>query len=153
MQRLERGLIAPLLTGALLMAGCGGEDPVEPEPEAAPPDLTGTYTLLSFASAVVTGGNVLTPPDVSGMFTVERTSVTGEEAGGTFEMTVSVPDGEGGTTTIVDRGTYKNHLDGQLDQAGELWQTRGTYELDGTTLTIDVSEPALAISKTVWQRE
>lgn len=153
MQRLEKGLIASLLAGVLLAAGCGGEDPVEPEPEPAPPDLTGTYTLLSFASGVLTAGNALTPPDVSGMFTVERTSVTGGEAGGTFEMTVSVPDNAGGTTTIVDQGTYRNYLEGRLEQEGEAWQSRGTYELDGNTLTIEVSEPALAISKTVWQRE
>ena len=153
MQRLERGLIASLLTGVLLAAGCGGDDPVEPEPEAAPPDLTGTYTLLSFASAALTGGNALTPPDVSGMFTVEQTSLAGGEAGGTFEMTVAVPDSEGGTTTIVDQGTYKNYLDGQLEQVGELWQTRGTYVLDGNTLTVEVAEPALALSKTVWQRQ
>ena len=153
MQRLERGLFASLLAGVLLAAGCGGEDPVEPEPEAAPPDLTGTYTLLSFASAALTAGSALTPPDVSGMFTVEQTSVAGGEAGGTFEMTVSVPNSEGGTTTIVDQGTYRNFMDGQLEQVGELWQTRGTYELDGNTLTVEVAEPVLALSKTVWQRE
>ena len=153
MQRLERGLIASLLTGVLLAAGCGGDDPVEPEPAAAPPDLSGTHTLLSFASAVLTAGNTLTPPDVSGMFTVEQTSVAGDEAVGTFEMTVSVLDNEGGTTTVVDQGTYRNYMDGQLEQVGELWQTRGTYELDGDTLTVEVAEPALALSKTVWQRE
>ena len=153
MKRLERGLAASLLAGVLLAAGCGGDDPVEPEPEAAPPDLSGTYTLLSFASAALTAGNALTPPDVSGMFTVEQTSVAGGEAGGTFEMTVSVPNSEGGTTTILDQGTYSNYMDGQLEQVGELWQTRGTYELDGKTLTIEVVEPVLAISKTVWQRE
>ena len=153
MQRLERGLIASLLTGVLLAAGCGGDDPVEPETEAAPPDLTGTYTLLSFASAALTAGNALTPPDVSGMFTVEQTSVTGDEAGGTFEMTVSVPDNAGGTSTFVDQGTYRNFLDGQLEQEGAAWQSRGTYELDGDTLTVEVAEPVLALSKTIWQRE
>ncbi len=153
MQRLERGLLASLLAGVLLAAGCGGEDPVEPEPGPAPPDLSGTYALLSFASAALTAGNALAPPDVSGMFTLEQTSVEGDEAGGTFEMTVSVPNSEGGTTTIVDQGTYRNFMDGRLEQVGELWQTRGTYELDGNTLTIEVAEPVLALSKTVWQRE
>lgn len=153
MQRLERGLIASLLTGILLAVGCGGDDPVEPETEAPPPDLTGTYALQSFASAALTAGNALTPPDVSGMFTVEQTSVAGGEAGGTFEMMVSVPDSEGGATTIMDQGTYKNYLDGQLEQVGELWQTRSTYELVGNTLTVEVAEPVLALSKTVWQRQ
>ena len=130
-----------------------GKIPWSRNRKPAPPDLTGTYTLLSFASAALTAGNALTPPDVSGMFTVEQTSVAGGEAGGTFEMTVSVPNSEGGTTTIVDQGTYRNYLEGRLEQVGELWQTRGTYELDGNTLTIEVAEPVLALSKTVWQRE
>ena len=151
MQRLERGLLASLLAGVLLAAGCGGDDPMEPEVDA-PPDLSGTYTLLSFASAVITAGNALTPPAASGMFTVQQTSVAEGEATGTFEMSVTVPDGAGGTSTIVDQGTYTNGME-QLEQMGEAWQSRGTYELEDNILTITVSEPALAVSKTVWQRE
>ena len=151
MQRLERGLLASLLAGVLLAAGCGGDDPMEPEVDA-PPDLSGTYTLLSFASAVITAGNALTPPAASGMFTVQQTSVAEGEATGTFEMSVTVPDGAGGTSTIVDQGTYTNGME-QLEQMGEAWQSRGTYELEDNILTITVSEPAIAVSKTVWQRE
>ena len=124
---------------------------MEPEVDA-PPDLSGTYTLLSFASAVITAGNALTPPAASGMFTVQQTSVAEGEATGTFEMSVTVPDGAGGTSTIVDQGTYTNGME-QLEQMGEAWQSRGTYELEDNILTITVSEPALAVSKTVWQRE
>ena len=124
---------------------------MEPEVDA-PPDLSGTYTLLSFASAVITAGNALTPPAASGMFTVQQTSVAEGEATGTFEMSVTVPDGAGGTSTIVDQGTYTNGME-QLEQAGEVWQSRGTYELEDNVLTITVSEPAIAVSKTVWQRE
>lgn len=124
---------------------------MEPEVDA-PPDLSGTYTLLSFASAVITAGNALTPPAASGMFTVQQTSVAEGEATGTFEMSVTVPDGAGGTSTIVDQGTYTNGME-QLEQMGEAWQSRGIYELEDNILTITVSEPALAVSKTVWQRE
>ena len=124
---------------------------MEPEVDA-PPDLSGTYTLLSFASAVITAGNALTPPAASGMFTVQQTSVAEGEATGTFEMSVTVPDGAGGTSTIVDQGTYTNGME-QLEQMGEAWQSKGTYELEDNVLTITVSEPALAVSKTVWQRE
>lgn len=159
MPRLDRApLLAALLTGVLLAAGCGGDDPMEPEPvdpapEPGPADLSGTYTLQSFNSGALTGGTAVTPPEASGMFTVEQTSATEDEASGTFEMTVSVPDGAGGTVTLGDEGTYKNTTDGQLEQAGQLYQTRGTYELDGDTLRIDVAEPVLAISKTVWLRQ
>lgn len=157
MPRPERApLLAALLTGVFLAAGCGGDDPMEPEPGPAPSgpdDLSGTYTLLSFNSAALTGGNAVTPPDATGMFTVEQTSATGEEASGTFEMTVSVPDGAGGTATIGDEGTYTNRKDGQLEQAGQLYQTRGAYELAGDTLRVTVTEPVLAISQTAWLRQ
>ena len=153
MPRFERGLLASLLAGVLLVAGCGGDDPMEPEPESAPPDLSGSYTLQSFSSAVVTGGNALTSPVVSGMFTLEQTSVAGEEASGTMALTISVPDDAGGTFTIEDQGTYKNRMDGQWEQAGDLQQAKGTYELEGNTLTLTVTEPVLAISNTVWRRQ
>ena len=151
MPRLERGLLASLLAGVLLVAGCGGDDPMEPE--AAPPDLSGSYTLVSFSSAFLTGGVAVTPPTVTGSFTLEQTSVVEDEATGTMDLALSVPDGEGGTTTIEETGIYKNRMDGQWEQAGELQQARGTYELGDNTLTVDVTEPSLAVSNTVWRRQ
>ena len=150
MFRSRRAPFLPLLTALLVLKACGGEDPVEPAPEA-PPDLTGTYTLESL-SAIVTGGQTLTPPDVSGSFSVRQTSVTGPEASGTTMISVTLPDGLGGTETLEDQGTYVNRLDGTWEQAGVLLQGLGTYTIQSGILTVDVSEPALNVSTTVWRR-
>ena len=140
----------PILLVLLGCAACGGEDPVEPEPER-PPDLTGSYTLESL-SAIVTGGQTLTPPDVAGSFSVQQTSVTGAEASGTTMISITLPDGLGGTTMLEDQGTYVNRLDGTWEQAGVLLQGLGTYTLQSGILTVDVTEPALNVSTTVWRR-
>lgn len=140
----------PLLIALVALAGCGGEDPVEPEPER-PPDLTGSYTLESL-SAIVTGGQTLTPPDVAGSFSVQQTSVTGAEASGTTMISITLPDGLGGTTMLEDQGTYVNRVDGTWEQAGVLLQGLGTYTLQSGILTVDVTEPALNVSTTVWRR-
>ncbi len=140
----------PLLLVLLGFAACGGEDPVEPEPER-PPDLTGSYTLESL-SAIVTGGQTLTPPDVAGSFSVQQTSVTGAEASGTTMISITLPDGLGGTTMLEDQGTYVNRVDGTWEQNGQLLQGLGTYTLQSGILTVDVTEPALNVSTTVWRR-
>ena len=150
MLRSRPAPLYPLLVMLSALAACGGEDPVEPEPER-PPDLTGTYTLESL-SAIVTGGLTLTPPDVSGTFSVQQTSVTGPEASGTTVISIMLPDGLGGTATLDDQGTYVNRLDGTWEQAGLLLQGLGTYTLQGAILTVEVSEPALNVSTTVWRR-
>jgi hypothetical protein len=135
----------------MALAACGGEDPVESEPER-PPDLTGTYTLESLLSELATGGRTLTPPDVSGIFSVQQTSVTGPEASGTTMISITLPDGLGGTAELEDQGTYVNRLDGTWEQAGVLLQGLGTYTLRGDVLTVEVTEPALNVSTTVWRR-
>ena len=140
----------PLLVALLALTACGGEDPVEPEPER-PPDLTGSYTLESL-SAIITGGQTLTPPAVSGSFAVQQASVAGPEASGTTMISVTLPDGLGGTATLEDQGTYVNRLDGTWEQSGVLLQGLGTYTLQGAILTVEVTEPALNVSTTVWQK-
>ena len=139
-----------LLIALLGITACGGEDPVEPDPER-PPDLTGTYTLESL-SAIVTGGQTLAPPDVTGSFSVRQTAVTGPEASGTTTISVTLPDGLGGTTTLEDGGTYVNRLDGTWEQAGVLLQGLGTYTFRNNILTVEVTEPALNVSTTIWRR-
>lgn len=150
MLRSRSAPLFPLVVALLALAACGGEDPVEPEPPR-PPDLTGSYTLESL-SAVVTGGQTLTPPEVSGTFTAQQTSVTGGEASGTTVFSLIIPDGLGGTVPIDDQGTYVNRLDGTWEQAGALLQGIGTYTLQGAILTVEVTEPALNVSTTVWRR-
>ncbi len=143
------GRMWSLLAATALAAGCGGEDPVEPD--NAPPDLTGTYTLVSI-SALVTGGEVLTPPDASGSFVLQQSPPVGDQASGTMTMSITIPDGLGGTTTIGDAGTYTVRSDGTWEQTGELVQAKGTFALVGNTLSVEVTEPVINVSTTVWQR-
>ena len=150
MLRSRSAPLYPLLVMLSALAACGGEDPVEPEPER-PPDLTGSYTLESL-SAIITGGRTVTPPEVSGSFSVQQASVAGPEASGTTMISVTLPDGRGGTTTLDDQGTYVNRLDGTWEQTGVLLQGLGTYTLRGDVLTVEVTEPALNVSTTVWRR-
>ena len=150
MLRSRSAPLSPLLVTLLSLAACGGEDPVEPEPER-PPDLTGSYTLESL-TAIITGGQTLAPPEVSGTFTAQQTSVTGAEASGTTVFSLILPDGLGGTAPIDDQGTYVNRLDGTWEQAGLLLQGLGTYTFRNNILTVEVTEPALSVSTSVWRK-
>ena len=146
-------LFVPVVV-ATLVAGCGGDDTTEPEPPAveSPPDLTGSYTLVSLSSPL-TGGATVTPPLVNGMFTLTQTSVSGEEARGNLSLNLMYPDGTGGLTTLMDEGTFVIRTDGSWEQTGALQQAVGNYSVAGTTLTVVVSQPPTASGTTVWQRQ
>lgn len=144
-------VLAALLAAAVAVPGCGGSDPTPPDEDLAP-NLAGTYDLAAFSSVLVTGGQTLEPPLVSGVFLLRQDPPTGNEAMGTFEMSISVPDGLGGTTSFDDEGTYTVRSDGTWEQRGNLNQARGTYTLESGTFTVTVTEPALAVSLSVWQR-
>ena len=139
-----------VLAGWVAVAACGGDDPTPPQDLA--PNLAGTYDLTSFSSLLVTDGETLVPPDVEGTFVLRQQVPTGSEGTGTFEMSVRVPSPLGGQDEIVDSGTFTVRSDGTLEQAGDLYQTKGTFTFQGGTLTVVVSEPALAVSTSVWQR-
>lgn len=133
------------------VAGCGGDDdPMEPEPPAVqpPPDLTGSYSLVSLTS-VLTGGSTLAPPVATGTFTLTQTSVSGEEARGNLSLSVEIP----GVFALMDQGTFTIRTDGSWQQAGEQQQAIGTYTVAGDVLTVMVAEPPAAVSTTVWQRQ
>ncbi len=136
----------------LFALGCGGEETVEPDP--GPHDLSGSYTLVTFSSGLLTGGQAVGPPAVSGDFTLRQTAVNGDEATGTMEISLVLPPG-GPFERVADSGTYKNRTDGTWEQlaAGLLGQATGTFAVDSGTLTVTVTEPALAVSTTVWQRQ
>ncbi len=140
-----------LLLAPLFVAGCGGEETVEPDP--GPHDLTGSYTLVSFSSDLLTGGQAVGPPAVSGDFTLRQTGVNGDEATGTMEINLVLPPG-GPFERVADTGTYKNRTDGSWEQvaAGLLGQATGTFTMVNGMLTVIATEPALAASTTVWQR-
>ena len=93
------------------------------------------------------------PPDATGTFTLQQSAPVGDQASGTMTMDLTIPDGLGGTTDIVDTGTYTVRSDGTWEQMGSLVQARGTYTLLSNVLTVEVTEPALNVSTTVWQRQ
>lgn len=145
--RGARTLAAGMVAGAFLIAGCGDDDPAGPG-GGPPPDLSGAYTLQSFTQ----GGVTLTPPIVMGTFTLTQTTSNDTEASGTFAVDITVPDGQGGQTNIVDAGTYTVRSNGTFEQDGDAQQTIGTYTLAGDVLTVTVTDPPAAASVTVWQR-
>lgn len=150
---VEPGRIAwriPLsfLAAALLVTGCG-EDPVEPDD--TPPDLTGSYTIVSFLSTL-TAGETLEPPAVEGAFTLQQTGVVGQEASGTMDLTITFPT-EDRPITLELEGTYKNRADGTWEQEAGIVQNLGTYILENNILTVDVTEPDFNVSTTVWRKQ
>ena len=129
---------------ALLVVACE-EEPVEPDD--TPPDLSGSYTLVSFY--VPLAGDTLTPPAASGSFLLEQTGVVGQEAMGTIDtMSIVFPGG-----SIDANGVYRNRFDGIWEQEFNTgFQSLGTYTLQNNILTVVVTEPELAVSTTVWRR-
>ena len=131
-----------------LLTGCPEDDPLGNGNGAPPPDISGTYTLVSFSQQGIT----LTPPAVMGSFTVAETSSDDSEASGTLDLDITVPDGMGGFNNIVGSGTYTIRSDGTWEQDLPGQQAVGTYALVGNTLTVTVTQPAQAASISVWQR-
>lgn len=146
----SRRRIAAAAFLAVLASGCGGDDGPADVPDP-PPDLSGGYDLVSVSSAV-TGGTTLTSPVATGTMTLQQSPATGSEATGSISFEVRIPDGQGGAQTISDRGTYTVRTDGSWEQQGEFVQGVGTYSLSGSNLRIQVTEPALAASTSVWRK-
>ena len=140
-------LLVPVV-GATLAIGCGGGDTMDPEPPAAvgPPDLSGTYSLVS----VTQGGLTVGPPGATGTFTLSQTSSSGDTASGTLTYSISIP-----AIGFMqdDEGTFTVKSDGSWAQTGQVAQALGTYTLAGNVLTVIVTEPLAAASTTVWQRQ
>ncbi len=148
--RIGSRAVVAAFAAVLLAAGCG-EDPIEPDD--TPPDLSGSYTLVSFTSTF-TAGDTLSPPEASGSFSLVQTQVVGQEASGTLDLRIVFPDETGPGTTLEMVGVYRNRFDGTWEQeSSEGFQATGTYSLTGNTLSVEVTEPALAVSYTVWRRQ
>ena len=138
--------------------GCGDEVVVVPDP--TPPNLTGTYTLQSFTSAL-DPETTLVPPEVSGSFTVQQESaVASGEASGTFTSDLTLPFMRQHRPSSAGTGTYVNRLDGTWEQeflTGPLVQLSpqqtGTYTFENSILTVVVEQPPLSASTTVWRRQ
>ena len=149
-KRLASGAVVSAFAAVLLVAACEDE-PVEPDD--TPPDLTGSYTLVSFTSTF-TAGDTITPPAAEGSFSLAQTAVVGQEASGTLDLMIRFPDESGPGTTLEMVGVYRNRFDGTWEQEStEGFQATGTYTLVGNTLSVEVTEPAVAVSYTVWRKQ
>lgn len=149
MKRFRRGTVFSVVACIVALWGCPGDDMEGPQGGDPPPDLTGTYTLVSFTQA----GFTRVPPAVMGTFTIAETSSSTSSASGTVEVDITVPDGMGGLNQIMDSGTYTIRSDGTWEQNGQLGQTIGTYSLVGGTLTVVTTSPASAANTSVWERQ
>lgn len=147
-------LCVPLVVAALV-AGCGGGDTMDPEPPpaAGPPDVSGTYSLVSLSGAI-TGGATIGPPIAVGTAMLTQNPGTGDSATGTMSMTLTVTNPlNGEVTEIADQGTFTLRTDGSWQFSGQLQQNIGTYTLAGNVLSVIVTEPPAAAATTVWQRQ
>ncbi len=156
MFRSRSGSLIVALAGVALVWSCAEEAIIPPDP--TPPDLTGTYTIESFTSAL-DAETTLVPPEVAGSFTVQQTAVGGGEATGTFTTDLKLPF-SGNIIELPGSGTYTNRLDGTWEQeflTGPLVQLSpqqtGTYTFEISILTVVVEQPALSASTTVWRRQ
>jgi len=144
-----RVLCVLALTVAFAALGCGDDNPQAPGGGAPAPDLSGTYTMVSFTQ----GGVTVTPPVVMGTFMLTQTASSGTSASGTVSVDITVPDGSGGFNNIVDTGTYTIDSDGSWMQTGNITSASGTFSLSGGTLTVEATQPAIAANTTVWQKQ
>jgi hypothetical protein len=153
MKKRLRRLCVPLVV-ATLVAGCGGDDTVDPEPlPAGPPDVTGTYSLVSL-TGVITQGATIGPPIAVGTAMLSQNPGSGDSATGTMSMSLTVTNPlNGEVTEIADQGTFTLRTDGSWEYLGQLQQNIGTYTLAGNVLTVIVTEPPAAVATTVWQRQ
>lgn len=146
--RIASRLVVATLGAVLLAAACGDEPIV---PDDTPPDLTGSYSIVSFWAALDPEGDTLRPPVVGGSFVLRQTGVVGQEATGALEDITVVIRGD---TVITGSGVYRNRFDGSWEQEfGEGLQFVGTYTVQGNILSVEVTEPAFAATTTVWRRE
>ena len=133
--------IVPL--AAALALGCNGTPPPKEEP---PPNLSGTYDVVSLTRS----GFTFEPPNLSGTFVLNQDSVAGSKAMGDMTLEVKV---EQPPTELKDKGTYTNSLDSTWTQTGQQQgDANGSYTFGNDTLTVTVTNPAAAASKSVWLR-
>lgn len=144
--RPVRGHFAPMWIvpmAAALALGCNGTVPPGKTP---PPNLSGTYDIVSITQGTFT----LEPPNASGTFVLSQDSVAGSQAMGnmTLEVAVQMP-----SLDLKDAGKYTNSLDSSWTQKGQQGDASGTYTFENDTLTVTVTTPAAAASKSVWLRK
>jgi len=147
-------LFVPVVVAAVV-AGCGGDDMVEPEPPdaAGPPDVSGTYSLVSLSGAI-TGGATIGPPIAVGTAMLSQNPASGETATGTMSMSLTVTNPLNGEVTVIeDQGTFTLRTDGSWESLGQTQQNIGTYTLAGNVLSVIVTEPPAAAATTIWQRQ
>lgn len=119
----------PLMT-MLLLGGCDS---------TYPDKLDGTYSLESARSAAWTEGATLGPPTVTGVLRLRQWSVGPEWTYGFAQMELTHSSGSPGSGTNSWNGNYGNDGTGLLKMTLEGVRFDGEFDLDGETLTTDLS--------------
>ncbi len=142
-RRFLRAML-PLTAVALMgVAGaCGGDDDNGTTDPPGPVDLSGSYELASFSQ----GGFTLGPPVATGSLTLTATNYT---------ISITHPDPAdpmGPPLTTNDAGTYSTSGSNWTQESSTTGlQGVGTFQLQGATLTVDVTTAGLEVL-TVWSR-
>ena len=142
MRALLRSLMFPAVI-ALGVIGCSDDDDPMGPGGTPPPDISGTYSLVSLTQ----GGTPCPNPVCTGSFTATQTTNDGSTATGTIDFNVTTPSGN-----LADAGTYTLDSQGNWTQDTSQ-QALGTATLVGSTLTVTVTQPPVAASTSVWQRQ
>lgn len=117
------------------------------EPSGPPSDLTDEYDVIALI-ALVTGGVKLEHPTITGTMVLKQLTENENPAIGKMVIDITIPDGLGGHTRIIDEGTYANWTSGRWLQQGLVAAT-GTYRFSTDTLIIEITSPSLNVS-TTW---
>lgn len=142
MKALLRTLMLPAMI-AFGVVGCSDDDEPMGPGGTPPPDISGTYALVSLTQ----GGVTCVSPLCTGTFTASQVTNDGTTATGTIDFTVTTPSG-----MLADAGTYTLDSEGKWTQDTSQ-QALGTATLVGSSLTVTVTEPPVAASTSVWQRQ
>jgi hypothetical protein len=135
---LSRLLIAAVAfpPAALALAGCSDSGPT-----GTPQDLTGSYTLVSFAQGTPAG--VVQVPGATGTATLTATS---------YDVSLTIPVGGGlPPLTVTDQGTYSatgTATSGTFTQQSTLdpsLQYTGTYGFDASTNRLSLDTTAQGV--------
>ena len=143
MRRRSLRVFVPLAVVALvgLAGACGSDDDSGTDPPQQT-DLSGNYELVSFTQA----GFTLAPPVATGTLVTTQT---------TYSISITHPDPDdllGPPLTTVDSGTYSTSGSTWTQESSQTGlQGVGTFTLEGTTLTVDVTTARIEVL-TVWSK-
>lgn len=127
---IRSAVLASFAAAAVAIAAACSSSPTAPLPKV---DLTGSYSLLSFAFGTA-------PESATGTLVTDTVK---------YKLDLTLND----TLTLVDSGTYVARGDSIAEHSSTgLPDAVGTFKISGDSLTIDASEAGQRVV-TVWQKQ